>query len=383
MKIVLTLLLLVTTQSLFAVRCGAERLDKLLPHINGKRVALIINHTSTLSPNHTLLLDTLISCGVDVRRVFAPEHGFRGTADAGETVVDGRDVKSGVEIVSLYGQTKRPTKEHLKDVDVVVFDIQDVGARFYTYISTMYYAMQSCAEFHRDFIVLDRPNPNDHIAGAVISEELFSFVGALPIPTLHGLTVAELALMIQGQGWLGGHDIDLEVIPMTGWRHGQPYDLPIKPSPNLPTSQSVALYPSLCLFEATQVSVGRGTTMPFEVVGYPDKRYGDFLFTPRAMKGWDSNPLQLNKECWGLDLRGVAPPQNGFTLRYFIDFMRLSGEGAEFITRTRFFDLLCGDPTLRDRLARGVSEAQIFAEWDSALVNYRVMRSKYLLYDDN
>ncbi len=382
MKILLTLLLLIYAQSLCAVECGAERLHKLLPMVNGKRVALIINHTSTLQPGNTLLLDTLISRGVDVRRVFAPEHGFRGTADAGESVVDGRDVKSGTKIVSLYGKTKRPTREHLEDVDIVVFDIQDVGARFYTYISTMYYAMQSCAEYGRKFVVLDRPNPNDHVAGAVIAKDLFSFVGSMPIPILHGLTVGELALMIQGQGWLGESEIDLQVVPMTGWQHGQRYDLPVKPSPNLPTAQSVALYPSLCLFEATQVSVGRGTVTPFEIVGYPDKRYGDFSFTPRSLEGWDKNPLQMNNECWGRDLRGATPPKNGFTLRWFIEFMSISDKGSDFISRARFFDLLCGDSTLRDRLARGDSEAEIFESWEADLALYRAMRSKYLLYND-
>ncbi len=372
---------LLTTPRLLAVEMGADRLDLVLPQLEGRRAALIINHTSVVGPNQVCLLDTLISLGVDVGCVFAPEHGFRGDADAGETVANGRDLKTGVPIISLYGSNKRPTHQQLSGVDVVVFDIQDVGVRFYTYISTMYYAMQECAKFNIPFVVLDRPNPNDYVDGPIISDDLKSFVGALSIPILHGLTVGELALMINGEGWQGERRLDLEVVPMMGWQHGQPYDLPIKPSPNLPNAQAVALYPSLCLFEATRVSVGRGTHTPFQLLGYPDPKYGEFTFTPRALPGFDKNPLQKDKKCYGVDLRYVDTPK-GLSLSYFIEFMRLSGQGGTFISSTDFFNKLSGDATLKQQLIDGRSEAEIRRGWAKPLAEYRAMRRKYLLYPD-
>ncbi|MFI3302022.1 MAG: DUF1343 domain-containing protein [Rikenellaceae bacterium] len=378
-KFVVTLLLVWCVTTATAVEVGAERIAELLPELRGKRVALIVNHTSMVGDTH--LLDTLISVGVNVTQLFAPEHGFRGDADAGEVVASGRDSKTGVPIVSLYGKNKRPTQEQLSGVDVVVFDIQDVGARFYTYISTMFYAMESCAKYNRRFVVLDRPNPNDYVDGAVLSEDLKSFVGALPIPILHGVTVGELARMIVGEEWGNTKGLELSVVAMRGWRHGQPYDLPIKPSPNLPTPQSVALYPSLCLFEATQVSVGRGTLTPFEVVGYPDPEFGEYSFTPRAMEGFDKNPLQRDKTCYGLDLREVTPPK-GFSLKYFIHFMQLSSSGKDFISSPSFFDKLSGDSSLRDKLAAGVSEEVIREGWQPALDKYKQIRKKYLIYPD-
>ncbi|MFI3294132.1 MAG: DUF1343 domain-containing protein [Rikenellaceae bacterium] len=363
-----------------AVEMGADKVDVILSKVEGKRVGLIINHTSVLTTSHIHLLDTLISRKVDVKKVFAPEHGFRGDADAGESVASGRDAKTGVPIISLYGQNKRPSREQLADLDVVVFDIQDVGARFYTYISTMFYAMQACAEYGVGFVVLDRPNPNDYVEGAIISDDLKSFVGALSIPILHGLTVGELAQMIRGEGWC--KPIDLSVVGMSGWTHGQLYDLPIKPSPNLPNAQSIALYPSLCLFEATRVSVGRGTYTPFQVVGYPDSKYGDYSFTPQSLEGFDKNPLQKGQKCYGLDLREVAPPK-GFSLKYFIDFMAKSGQGVEFISSKNFFDKLSGDASLKKKLASGATEEQIKAEWAPMLEEYKKMRLKYLIYPES
>ncbi len=374
-------ILLSGASELFAVQNGADQMDKILPLLQGKRVGLIINHTSVVGESQVCLLDTLLSSNINVVSVFAPEHGFRGDADAGESVADGRDTKTNIPIISLYGSNKRPTREQLAGIDVLLFDIQDVGARFYTYISTLYYAMQSSAQYGVSMVVLDRPNPNDYVDGPIISENLKSFVGALSIPILHGLTVAELALMINGEGWSGDKSVDLAVVPVKGWRHGEPYSLPIKPSPNLPNDQSIALYPSLCLFEATNVSVGRGTYEPFQVIGYPDPKYGSYKFTPQSLVGFDKNPLQKGKLCYGLDLRHVEPPK-GFSLSYFIDFMRISGAGANFISRTQFFDMLSGDATLKKQLASGVSEEQIRATWAADLERYRSMRKGYLLYPD-
>lgn len=375
------LVLLCCNSAIYAIENGADQIDKILPLLEGKRVGLIINHTSVVGADQVCLLDTLIDSKIDVVSVFAPEHGFRGDADAGESVANGRDVKTNIPIISLYGSNKRPTKEQLSGIDVLVFDIQDVGTRFYTYISTMYYAMQACSQFGVSFVVLDRPNPNDYIDGPIISDDLKSFVGALSIPILHGLTVAELAMMINGEGWSGEKPVDLTVVPIKGWRHGKPYILPIKPSPNLPNAQAVALYPSLCLFEATSVSVGRGTYMPFQVLGYPDKKYGDFSFTPQPLAGFDKNPLQKGQKCYGVDLREVTPPK-GFSLSYFIDFMNISGQGEKFISRSQMFNLLCGDASLKGMLAKGMSEEQIKATWAEELAQYREMRKKYILYPD-
>ncbi len=380
-SLILVLALLLSSVNLFAVRNGADQIDKILPLLEGKRVGLIINHTSVVGHSHVCLLDTLLSKKINVVKVFAPEHGFRGDADAGESVADGRDTKTNIPIVSLYGSNKKPSREQLADIDIMLFDIQDVGARFYTYISTLYYAMQSCAQYATPIVVLDRPNPNDYIDGPIISEELKSFVGALSIPILHGLTVGELSQMIKGEGWGGTSSIELSVIPIEGWRHGDPYVLPIKPSPNLPNSQAIALYPSLCFFEATEVSVGRGTYTPFQMIGYPDLKFGDFSFTPLSLPGFDKNPLQKGKVCYGLDLREVEAPE-GLSLSYFIDFMKLSGKGAAFISRSQFFDLLSGDASLKSQLAAGVSEEEIRASWQSELSEYKIMRKKYLLYQD-
>ncbi|MFR9523865.1 MAG: DUF1343 domain-containing protein [Rikenellaceae bacterium] len=375
------LLLLCSIGQLHAIECGADQIGKVASLLEGKRVGLIINHTSVVGESQVCLLDTLLSLGIDVVRVFAPEHGFRGDADAGESVADGRDAKTNTPIISLYGANKRPSEEQLSGLDVVLFDIQDVGARFYTYISTMYYAMQSCSLYGVSMIVLDRPNPNDYVDGPIISDDLFSFVGALPIPILHGLTVAELACMINGEGWCGQLPVDLSVVPIVGWSHGKEYVLPIKPSPNLPNAQAIALYPSLCLFEATKVSVGRGTYMPFQILGFPDPKFGSFEFTPQPLAGFDKNPLQKGKRCYGVDLRNARPPK-GFSLQYFIDFMQRSSQGAAFISSTQLFNMLSGDKELKGMLVAGMSEEQIKATWAEELAEYRKMRKKYLLYPD-
>lgn len=373
---------------------GAERFEQYLPLIQGKRVGMVVNHTSVAGTGQTHLLDTLLKQNIHVVKVFAPEHGFRGNADAGETVKDGKDSRTSVPIVSLYGNNKKPTAAQLKDIDVILFDIQDVGARFYTYISTMFYVMEACAENNKEMIVLDRPNPCDYVEGPVLKPAYRSFVGMLPIPLLHGCTIGELALMINGEGWMKHEDRNavkgwnhgksnrcpLKVIPLTGWKHGEPYSLPIKPSPNLPNDQSIRLYASLCPFEATRISVGRGTTFPFQVLGAPDQKYGDFTFTPRSLPGFDKNPMHKGVACYGVDLRNVNDI-NGFTLRYFLHFYRLSGEDAAFFSRARWFDLLMGTDSVRKAILRGESEEDIRNSWQKELMDYREIRKKYLLYE--
>lgn len=360
---------------------GAERTEEYLPLLKGKRVGMVINHTSIVGEEQTCLLDTLLRLNINVVKVFTPEHGFRGNADAGETIKDGKDSRTGTPLISLYGNNKKPTMQQLQDIDIIVFDIQDVGARFYTYISTMFYVMEACAENGKEMIVLDRPNPCDHIDGPILRPAFRSFVGILPIPILHGCTIGELALMINGEGWINKTPdaCRLTVIPMTGWEHGQPYSLPIKPSPNLPNDQAIRLYASLCPFEATRISVGRGTIFPFQILGAPDKKYGNFTFTPHSLPGYDKNPMHKDQMCYGEDLRRVANV-DGFTLCYFLQFYWKSNAGNAFFDRPRWFDLLMGTDTVRKAILAGKSEAEIKAEWKTELEKYKEMRGTYLLY---
>ena len=364
------------------IRNGADQTEKLIPLLKGKRTALVVNQTSVVGSTHIHLLDTLLSLGIEVKKVFAPEHGFRGQADAGETVKNGRDVKSGLPILSLYGKNKKPTPTQLSDIDVVVFDIQDVGARFYTYISTMHYVMEACAENNKQLIVTDRPNPCDYVDGPIRELSKKSFVGMHPIPILHGCTVGELAQMINGEGWLKGKmKCKLTVIPVEGWKHGEPYSLPIKPSPNLPNDQSIALYASLCPFEGTSVSVGRGTYMPFQIYGSPVLS-SSYSFTPKSLPGFDKNPLHKDTPCYGKDLRKAKTPQ-GLTLSYVIDAYlayRKAGKGETFFTRPSWFDLLMGTNKVRLGIIAGKDEATIRSEWQKELNQYKEMRKKYLLY---
>ena len=368
------------------IRTGAEQIGKLLPLLEGKRVSLVVNQTSRCGTVH--LLDTLYR-KVRIVQLFAPEHGIRGKADAGETVSDGRDSRTGIPIVSLYGKNKKPDPGQLQRTDAVVFDLQDVGARFYTYISTLYYVMQACAENDKEVIVLDRPNPCDYVDGPVLDMKYKSFVGMLPIPLLHGCTMGEMARMINGEGWLGnGMRCRLTVIPVEGWKHGQPYPLPVKPSPNLPNDLSIALYPSLCPFEGTSVSVGRGTLFPFQVIGSPflqtaDNPELDFRFTPQSLPGYDKNPLHKGKICRGMDLRKENSPQ-GFSLHYVILFYRLykqAGYAGKFFSRPQWFDLLMGTNQVRADIQDGKPETEIRSKWQKGLERYSRLREKYLLYE--
>lgn len=361
------------------ITTGAQCMNEYLPLLEGKKVGLVVNQTSVIGQTH--LTDTLIRADVHVKKVFAPEHGFRGNADAGEHVKDGKDSQTGIPIVSLYGKNRKPTAAQMKDIDIIVFDIQDVGARFYTYISTMHYVMEACAQYGKELIILDRPNPCDYIDGPVMQKQFSSFVGLNPIPLLHGCTVGELAQMINGEGWLTSvlDRCKLTVVEVKNWKHGQPYSLPVKPSPNLPNDQSIALYPSLCLFEATSISVGRGTYFPFQVIGAPDKRYGTFTFTPRSLPGFDKNPLHRDQTCYGIDLR-EAPVSQGFTLSYFFDFYKQSAGGASFFSRPRWFDQLIGNSRVREDILKGKSEEEIRAGWQNELEAYKRIREKYVMY---
>lgn len=365
------------------IRTGAERTETLLPLLEGKRVALVVNQTSIVGEKRTHLLDTLLALNVNVKKVFAPEHGFRGNADAGETVKNGRDVKSGLPILSLYGKNKKPSAAQLADIDVVLFDIQDVGARFYTYISTMHYVMEACAENNKPVIVTDRPNPCDYVDGPVREAGKKSFVGMHAIPVLHGCTVGELAQMINGEGWLkDGIRCTLTVIPMEGWKHGQAYSLPVKPSPNLPNDQAIALYASLCPFEGTSVSVGRGTFMPFQIIGSPYIKGYTYSFTPRPLEGFDKNPLHKNLTCYGLDLRKTEAPE-GLSLKYVIELYQAyqkAGKADEFFTRASWFDLLMGTSSVRQAIIDGKDETTIKAAWQKELNEYKKMRKRYVIY---
>ena len=360
---------------------GAGQPEKYLPIIENKRVGLVVNHTSLVGDIH--LADFLLSKKIKVEKIFAPEHGFRGDASAGEEIKDGVDVKTRIQVLSLYGQTKKPTTAHLKNIDVMIFDIQDVGCRFYTYISTLHLVMEACAENGIPLIVLDRPNPNgDYIAGPVLKSGFESFVGINPIPVVHGCTVGELAQMINGENWhKAARKCDLRVIQVENYTHSTKYELPVSPSPNLPNYLSVRLYPSLCFFEATTVSVGRGTDFPFQVLGGLKKNLGDFQFTPKNIPGVAVNPLNEGKVCYGVDLRSLNEAPK-FTLKFFIDFYNKYENKSDFLTRENWFNLLAGNDELLALIKNGKSDQEILEALNTEVEKYKQLRKKYLLYPD-
>jgi uncharacterized protein YbbC (DUF1343 family) len=366
-----------------ALQVGAAQLSAYLPLLRGQRVGLVVNQTSQVGRTH--LVDTLKSLKVNLTAIFAPEHGFRGEAADGATITDGRDGRSGVLVRSLYGKTKKPTPEMLADVDVLVFDIQDVGTRFYTFISTLHYVMEAAAEQGKTVVVLDRPNPNGAVVdGPVLEAKHRSFVGLDPLPICHGLTVGELATMLNGEKWLaGGRQCKLKVISLAGgYTHAQPYPLPVRPSPNLPTARAVALYPSICIFEGTNVSVGRGTDRPFEVVGGPTQpATRPYSFTPRPNAGSPTPPLN-GQLCYGLDLHQPAAqePAEFFTIKYLLDFYQHSTDKEHFFTK--YFEQLAGTDSLRAQVMAGRSEASIRASWQPGLTTFKAIRKKYLLYPE-
>jgi uncharacterized protein YbbC (DUF1343 family) len=358
---------------------GAERTLEFIPQLTGKKVGIVGNQSSRIGDTH--LVDSLISLGVDIQRVFSPEHGFRGNADAGAHVASGKDAKTGLPIVSLYGKNKKPTQDQLKGLDVVVFDIQDVGVRFYTYISTLHYVMEACAEAGIPVIVLDRPNPNAHyVDGPVLDPKFASFVGMHPVPVVYGMTIGEYGMMINGEKWLKNNlECNLTVIACKNYSHGRRYALPVPPSPNLRSERSIQLYPSLCLFEATTVSVGRGTDTPFEIYGHPNFSKTDYEFTPSSGYG-SKYPKHKEKTCNGYNLHDSLPfRMDKFDLSFLLNANKLL-KGKVFVDREGAFNGLAGNATLLKQLRAGLPEEQIRASWQKDLDEFKLVREKYLLY---
>ena len=361
------------------LQTGAEQLGQYLPLLQGKRVGVLVNQTSTIGEQH--LVDVLLANNVNLVSIFAPEHGFRGDHDAGASVSNGVDANTGLPVLSLYGANKKPSGAQLQQLDLVIFDIQDVGVRYYTYISSMHYLMEAAAEHNVAMLVLDRPNPNGaYVDGPVLDLRFQSFVGMHPIPLLHGMTVGELALMIKGERWINrADDLRLTVIPLQHYQRSQPYTLPVKPSPNLPNAQAVALYPSLGFFEATPLSIGRGTPFPFQVIGFDKFGLGNFQFMPVSTPGAALSPPLMNKALLGEDLRQVDA--GGLDLSYLLRWQQLFARQQQpFFTAPDFMDKLAGTDTLRQQIEQGMSEQAIRDSWHSALAQFKLQRQPYLLY---
>lgn len=388
--IIYAALLALACASLFAqtqVVVGAARFDKYKKLLKNKRVALAANATSIIvdaDGGAVHDLDFLLSKKINVVKVFAPEHGFRGKGEAGETIANDVDQKTGVPIYSIYGKSLRPSPELLADVDVFVYDIQDVGARFYTYISAMHYIMESCAQNKIPLVIFDRPNPNiDCVAGPIRDERYKSYVSLDPIPAIYGMTAGELARMINGQGWLeGGAKCKLTVIPVKNYTRATRYVLPVPPSPNLPSHRAVRFYPFLCLFEATVVSEGRGTEEPFSAIGYPDESFGQYVFTPRDIPGMATNPKHEGKPCYGLDLTGEPLYADGgiFTLRHFIAFAKKFGGAKNMVDQKAGLARLWGNDKLIEQIDGGMTEEEIRETWLPDVERFLKDRKPYLLY---
>lgn len=367
-----------------SVIVGAERIDQYMPFLRGKRVGLLVNQTSRVGETH--LVDTLISLGVNIVRIFAPEHGFRGDHSAGAHVTDMVDERSGVPIRSIYGNNRRPKNEDIADLDIVIFDIQDVGVRFYTYISSMHYMMEACAENGKTLMILDRPNPNGfYVDGPVLDLKYQSFIGMHPVPIVHGMTVGEFAMMINGQKWLrNGNLVNLMVITCLNYTHQTKYRLPVNPSPNLPNMSSIYLYPSLGLFEGTNVSIGRGTDHPFQVVGRPGFEQGQYTFIPKPIPGVADDPKHEGVECRGMLLQlfgdSLMPELKGIKLDWLILFYQQNKESDGPYFKT-VFDKLAGTDELRNQITEGKSIDEIKASWQEGIELYQSYRSKYLLYE--
>ena len=366
------------------IKTGAERTEVYFPLLKGKKIAVVANHTSMISTTH--LVDSLLKSGFAIKKVFSPEHGFRGKAEAGAKITNQIDKKTGLPIISLYGKHKKPTKDDLKDIEIVVFDIQDVGARFYTYISTMTFVMQACAENNLPLIILDRPNPNGfYVDGPLLEKNYSSFVGLHAIPIVHGMTIAEYADMINSEGWLGNNaKCKLKIVKVDGYDHSMIYKLPFKPSPNLPNWESVYLYPSLCLFEGTVVSIGRGTDFPFQVYGHPEFLLQKFSFTPESKSNASINPKLKGKKCYGENLKDYANnykknPTN-INLSWIIDSYNSLNKENDFFTN--YFEKLAGNSKLRKQIIDGKTEKEIRNSWKQDLKKFKKIRKKYLLYPD-
>ncbi|MFD2938585.1 exo-beta-N-acetylmuramidase NamZ family protein [Flavobacterium notoginsengisoli] len=360
-----------------AIKTGADNYEKYLPLLKDKKIGIVTNQTGILS-NKTHLVDFLLEKKIAIQTIFAPEHGFRGTADAGEHVVDGKDPKTGLSIISLYGDNKKPKPQQLNGIDIMIFDLQDVGARFYTYISSLHYVMEACAENNVPLLILDRPNPNGSIVdGPLLEKEFTSFVGMHTIPLLHGMTIGEYAQMINGQKWLkDGAQCKLTVIPCSNYKRTMEYSLLVKPSPNLPNDQSINLYASLCLFEGTNVSMGRGTEKQFQIYGSPYLTKTNFSFTPKPNFG-AKDPLYNGKECFGEDLTSY-PRLKQLELKWLLKAYQNTSDKSKFFNV--FFTKLAGTKKLKQQIESGVSEKEIRASWKKDLEAFQIMRKPYLLY---
>ncbi len=363
---------------------GAARSDAYLAQLRGKSVALIVNQTSVVGETH--LVDYLLANKIKVTKIFAPEHGFRGEGEAGEKMSDGKDSKTGLPIISLHGNKYKPTESDLENTDVLIFDIQDVGVRFYTYISTLLYAMEACAENKKPLLIFDRPNPNgNYIDGPVLDMKFKSFVGIAPIPVVHGLTIGEFAKMANGEGWLANKlKCNLQIIECQNYTHDSFYEIKIAPSPNLKTTRSVLLYPSICFFEGTNVSLGRGTATPFEIAGHPAlKGKYDFSFTPQPNAA-STTPPQKGKLCYGISFQNESEQslfeRKQMDFKPLFDFYKVVSAKEEYFLKNNFFDKLAGNDTFRKAILEGKSEEEIRKTWQPELEKYKKMRNKYLLY---
>lgn len=372
-----------------AIRTGAEQTELYVPYLKGKRVALLANPTTIIGKRH--LVDSLVARGIQIVKIFGPEHGFRGNASNGARVADERDAETGIPILSLYGAKRKPSAADLADVDLVIFDIQDVGCRFYTYINVLRDVMESSAEHNKELVILDRPNPNGYLVdGPILDMKYKSGIGQFPVPIAHGMTIGEFAKMINGEGWLSGKTAKLKIIPVKNYRHDMEYTLPVKPSPNLNTQQSILLYPSTCLFEGTALNHGRGTQYPFTILGAPllKGRYA-FSFTPVSIPGMSESPLFMNEVCYGLDLRRYDVRQLRKSGRINIEWMqelyRAHPQKEKFFDRTQSrqmgnIDGLAGTANFKKQIMEGWPAAKIRASWEPGLTKYKIMRKKYLLY---
>ena len=379
-------ILLFTSQFVFSyqnseIKVGSEKMNEYLNKISNKSVGLLVNHSSSVSSTH--LIDTLISKNINIKKIFSPEHGFTGNIERGKKVngdtliIDNKIIP----IISMYGKSRIPTKESMKGLDIVIFDIQDVGTRFYTYISAMHNMMNICAELGISLIVLDRPNPNSgYIDGPVLDMEYQSYIGMHEIPIVHALTVGELAMMIKGEKWIRNSEkLKLSVIKIDNWDHNKEYKLPIRPSPNLPNQQSILLYPSLCLFEQTIVSIGRGTPYPFQVIGHPNYDNISFSFTPKSVTE-ESKPKLENEKCFGIDLKKIKVKKE-LNIKYLIDFYnRLKSTNSDFFGK--YFYRIAGNKILENQIKDGISEREIRLSWKADIDKYKKIRKKYLLYKD-
>jgi uncharacterized protein YbbC (DUF1343 family) len=373
------------------LQTGAEQIDQYLPYLKGKRIGMVVNPTSVIG--NTTVVDSLLKLGVKIVKIFGPEHGFRGDASAGVKVDNSFDAKTGLPVISLYGKHLKPTKEDMDDVDLMVYDIQDVGTRFYTYINTLQHVMEACGENNKEVLILDRPNPNGfYVDGPILDPKLRSGIGYNPIPITHGLTIAEYAQMLNGEGWMANKvKCKIKIIKIANYDHSTPYILPVKPSPNLNTAQSILLYPSLCLFEGTIISQGRGTYFPFTILGNPDlsDKY-KFSFTPVGIKGMSETPLHMNKECFGIDLRqyntNKIRKEAKINLGWLIELYNAYPHKEKFFdfkqsNQMGNFDKLAGTYDLKQQIIAGKSEEEIRQSWEPGLSQYKVMRKKYLLYE--